>query len=268
MKSLNSAIDNIASNKRLRTLLHYILDRQEGLQYGSYSIEDEVSLALSFIGDSRGAVIDAGANKGDWSRQLLSSGAIIEKLIAIEPQITHMTALNRLSINNPQVIVEHVAIGSTSQKQTLYKDDEGSSWASLYKRDLSHVGVEMTRQEFVQVTTLDALVEKHSIQHIAFLKLDLEGNEFEALKGAKSLLERQAIGSIVFEFGGCSIDSRIYIKDFWSLLVCQHQFSFYRLLPKRRLMRMPKYSESLEQFNWQNILCCAPGIKPKWKIIN
>jgi hypothetical protein len=151
---------------------------------------------------------------------------------------------------------------------TLYADNEGSDLASLYERDLTHVGAVMTHQEIVQVTTVDALAEKHSLRHIAFLKLDLEGHELEALSGAKELLERKAIDAIAFEFGGCNVDSRTYIKDFWSLLVYQHQFSFYRLLPKRRLKRLPRYSESLEQFSWQNIFACAPGIKPKWKVLD
>jgi hypothetical protein len=149
----------------------------------------------------------------------------------------------------------------------LYTDGKGSSLASFYERDLSHVGAGMTHHVIVHVTILDALAEKHGLSHVNFLKLDLEGHELEALKGSKNLLERKAIDTIMFEFGGCNIDSRTYIKDFWSLLVHQHQFSFYRLLPRRRLKFFPRYSESLEQFSWQNILACSPAIKPRWKIL-
>lgn len=126
----------------------------------------------------------------------------------------------------------------------------------------------MTHQELVQVTTLDALAEKHSLRHVAFLRLDLEGHELEALKGAEEMLERKPINAIAFEFGGCNIDSRTYIKDFWRLLVYQHHFSFYRLLPKRRFRRLSKHSESLEEFSRSNILATAPGIKPRWKVLN
>jgi hypothetical protein len=56
-------------------------------------------------------------------------------------------------------------------------------------------------------------------------------------------------------------------KDFWSLLVSQYQFSLYRLLPKQRLKYLSKYSETLEQFNWQNILACALNIEHKWKVL-
>ena len=75
------------------------------------------------------------------------------------------------------------------------------------------------------------------------------------------------VDAIMFEFGGCNIDSRTFFKDFWSLLVYQYQFSLYRLLPKQRLQYLSKYSETLEQFNYQNILACAPNIEPKWKVL-
>jgi FkbM family methyltransferase len=76
---------------------------------------------------------------------------------------------------------------------TLYADGKGSSLASSYERDLSHVGAEMMHHEIVLVKTLDALAEKHGLSHVAFLKLDLEEHELEALKGAKNLFERGAI---------------------------------------------------------------------------
>lgn len=170
--------------------------------------------------------------------------------------------------NSSRIVVEKLAVGSCSGEVTLYAENDGSSHASLYERNLAHVGATMEARGVVEVATLDSLAAKHCIHHIAFLKLDLEGHEPAALKGAKELLSRRAIDAIAFEFGGCNTDSRIYIKDFWSMLVARHGFSFYRLLPRRRLRRLPKYSESLEQFSWQNILASAPGIVPTWKVFD
>lgn len=269
MKLLNALIDSTATIGKLRALLRYAANRFEGLQYGSYSLADEVALALSFASTSpAGGVIDAGANKGDWSSFFLAGQPNIEKLIIVEPQGVHQPALRVLNEANSHIAIEQLAVGAAPGQLTLYADKEGSGLASLYARDLTHVGASISHQEVVQVTTLDALVEKHGLRHISFLKLDLEGHELEALKGAKDLLERKAIDAITFEFGGCNIDSRTYIKDFWSLLVYKHQFSFYRLLPGRRLKCLPRYSESLEQFSWQNILACAPGVEPKWKVLD
>ena len=269
MKVLNSLIDIAAISTKLRNLMRYAWRRSEGLQYGSYELTDEVALASSFLNSSRGGVaIDAGANKGEWSAELLKSKPIIQKLIMIEPQGIHVPSLQKLAGDSSlQVVVEQVAIGAIPSELTLYTDDEGTGLASLYKRDLTHIELIMSQQEVVQVTTLDILAKKHAVQHVSFLKLDLEGHELEALKGAKDLLRRKIVDAIMFEFGGCNIDSRTFFKDFWSLLVSQHQFSLYRLLPKQRLKYLSKYSETLEQFNWQNILACAPNIEPKWKVL-
>ena len=266
---LNSLIDIAAISAKLRNLMRYAWRRSEGLQYGSYELTDEVALASSFLNSSRGGVvIDAGANKGEWSAELLKSKPIIEKLIIIEPQGIHVPSIQKLAgDSSSRVVVEQVAIGAVPGELTLYSDYKGSTLASLHKRDLTHIELVMSQQEVVQVTTLDALAEKYAVQHITFLKLDLEGLELEALKGAKDLLKRKDIDAIMFEFGGCNIDSRTFFKDFWSLLVSQHQFSLYRLLPKQRLKYLSKYSETLEQFNWQNILACAPNIEPKWKVL-
>ena len=212
-------------------------------------------------------MIDGGANKGDWSRKFLLSNTFVSKLLVIEPQSIHIPSLLKLCDDSSRVVVEQVALGAAPANLTLYADCPGSGWASLYKRDLGHVDAEMSPQENVEVVTLDQLAKKHLINHIAFLKLDLEGHELEALKGARELLDTKNIDAITFEFGGCNIDSRTYIKDFWTLLACQHHFSFYRLLPGKRLKHLPSYSECLEQFNWHNILACAPGITPNWKVM-
>lgn len=112
------------------------------------------------------------------------------------------------------------------------------------------------------------LARKYALHTIDYVKLDLEGHELEALKGASQLLQSHKIKALTFEFGGCNIDSRTYIKDFWQLLVDGYGYTLYRQLSRRRLLRLDYYSESLERFNWQNILACAPGVNPSWKTLH
>jgi hypothetical protein len=166
------------------------------------------------------------------------------------------------------VSTEWVALGSQTATMTLYSNREGSALASLYDREISHHGVKLEQKQFVKVETLANLARKHQLDQIDFLKLDLEGHELEALKGAESLLENHAIRAIQFEFGGCNIDSRTYIRDFWQLLHDRYNYSLYRLVPNRKLMKLEKYSESLERFTWQNLLACAPQISPKQSSIS
>lgn len=216
-------------------------------------------------------VIDGGANSGSWSRAVLdlAAGKKIKKLILIEPNDYHVPAHHLLHEEfNGMVSTEWVALGSQTATMTLYSNREGSALASLYDREISHHGVKLEQKQFVKVETLANLARKHQLDQIDFLKLDLEGHELEALKGAESLLENHAIRAIQFEFGGCNIDSRTYIRDFWQLLHDRYNYSLYRLVPNRKLMKLEKYSESLERFTWQNLLACAPQISPKQSSIS
>jgi len=51
----------------------------------------------------------------------------------------------------------------------------------------------------VQSITLDTYFEFHGIQHIAYMKIDVEGFELQVLKGAKKLLENKKIDIIQLE---------------------------------------------------------------------
>lgn len=184
----------------------------------------------------------------------------------IEPAPIHFTLLDELVNSYSNTFLEGVAVGAESGVLDLYFDNEGSGLSSLYKRDLNHIGVEMSRSISVPVLTLDEIAEKHGLSSISFLKLDLEGHEIFALKGATKLLKNNTISAVAFEFGGCNIDSRTFFKDFWSLLVVDYGYKIYRILPNRHLLYLSSYSETLERFNWQNLLACAPGVCPQWPI--
>jgi len=264
---INFLIDRVALFSPLKRGLRYAVDRFDGLQYGSYGMSDEVALALSMAQICpSGAVIDAGANKGDWSRTFLVGNKNVCKLIMIEPAPIHFASLEELVNSSSNTFFEGVAVGAESGALNLYFDSEGSGLSSLYERDLGHIGVIMRHNISVPVLTLDEIVEKHELSSISFLKLDLEGHEIFALKGAAKLLKNNIISALAFEFGGCNIDSRTFFKDFWSLLVVEHCYKIYRILPNRQLLYLSSYSETLERFSWQNFLACAPGICPTWPI--
>jgi FkbM family methyltransferase len=266
----NWAADTVSGYPSVKGACAYFCRRMSGFQYGSYSLADEAALAISFVKNltRSGVIVDAGANHGRYSEELLKSKFALDRLIMIEPQSTLRGQLIRLVNEYHFVVLEQVAVGSTSGETQLFSDSEGSGLASLYERDIRHVGLAFNATEPVQVVTLESIASKYGLQHIDYLKLDLEGHELEVLKGAKELLEGNRIRAITFEFGGCNIDSRTYMKDFWNLLVNGYGYSFYRLLPRRRLLKINSYSESLERFDWQNILATAPGVEPSWKILH
>ena len=65
------------------------------------------------------------------------------------------------------------------------------------------------------------------------------------------MIEEQRIRLIQFEFGGTSIDSRTYFRDFWQLL--SPNYTLYRIVGNG-LRRIDAYSEFLEIFVTVNFL--------------
>jgi FkbM family methyltransferase len=239
-----------------------------GFTYGSYDLESEVELAKSFLIDDA-VVIDGGANVGEWSQMLLAKcQGNISKLIMIEPNIYHKGTHSLLHKNYPNIaLTEWVALGCESGTMDLHFDKEGSGLASLYDRKIDYHGIKLAKKIKVKITTLLNLCEKHHIYQIDFLKLDLEGHELAALQGVEPLIANHSIRALTFEFGGCNIDSRTFFRDFWEFLNVSHGYTLYRLIPGKRLLRIDNYSEREEQFCWQNLLACAPGINPAWAIV-
>lgn len=267
---LSKLLHKILYLKQTRKSLRYLVNLAEGLEYGSYTLEDEAELASLFIEKNSDSyphvVIDAGANCGNWAKALLRRTKV-DKLIMIEPSKVHLGSLQQIQSATSGIIIEKVALGSQGGWCELYSDFEGSGLASVYERDLSHIGRKMYPVEKVEMTTLDRLFEKYSLEKVAFLKLDLEGHELQALMGASSFLESHKIKALSFEFGGCNIDSKTYFKDFWNLLVIKFGYKLYRILPNKHLLALDKYSEALEIFTWQNIIACIPSYVPSCKII-
>lgn len=241
-------------------------DYSSGYSYGSYTIQDEAALALSFY--KGGTIIDAGANVGNWSRALLKLKSNLSELVMIEPNLDHRIDHEAISREFPcKITTEWVALGSQHGKMWLYYDAEKSTLASLYERKIKHHQITLANKKEVIVDTLQKICARHNIKEIDFLKLDLEGHELAALHGAEGMINNYAIKALQFEMGGCNIDSRTFFKDFWEFLCLRHGYDMYRILPKRRLLKICSYTEALERFTWQNVLACAPGTLPQWTIV-
>jgi FkbM family methyltransferase len=265
---LDATGDLLATSSLARRSINRIAERMNGLIFDSYSIEEEAALALSFL--SGGVMVDGGANQGEYSQGLLDFGKDrIKKLLLFEPNPFHEPKLKALvaAAGSGQVLFESTALGSEAGRMVLHFDRDGSGLASLYQRDLTHHGLAFDQQVEVTVDTLDHLTRKHGLDVIDFLKLDLEGHELEALRGAERMLGENAIRAIAFEFGGTNVDSRVFLRDFWNLLGGKYGFTFYRILPRRRLLQLERNDERDERFSWQNLLACAPGVHPSWRII-
>jgi FkbM family methyltransferase len=242
------------------------LNAIQGLGGGSgWNMEGETRAVTTPIrGLSAPVIIDGGANWGSWSSAVNAVlGDAHARFFLVEPQAACRDAIRNLPIEHLTHI--RAALGEAPGEAVLWAKEAGFPAASLY----GHQPVDAARaspaatptghEEQVAVTTVDDIVAEYELQRVDLLKLDIEGGELAALRGARSCLERGVIRNLAFEFGEPNIYSRSFFRDFWELL---HPLGFVisRVLPGGRLRRVPAYGEELEYFRGvSNYLATLPG---------
>ena len=197
-------------------------------------------------------LFDVGANIGDYALKMAEIFADQKFAIhAFEPSNKTYQRLSENTSTKKGITVNNVGLGEKETEEILYSNSDGSALASIYERDLQRHGISMDKKEVIKLTTVDNYCDAHAIGRIHFLKLDIEGHELFALKGASKLINSKNIDFIQFEFGGSNIDSRTYFRDFWDML--HDKYDFYRIV-KDGLFPIKKYSEACEIFDTINYL--------------
>ena len=129
-------------------------------------------------------VLDCGAHVGVFTDTALRRGA--SKVVAIEPDPTNLECLRRnfpSEIASGRVIIVPKGVWNRDQIITLYIGAANSGQNSMLL-DQNKGKVE------VPVTTVDHLVEELHLPRVDFIKMDIEGAEREALRGATQTLAR------------------------------------------------------------------------------
>jgi FkbM family methyltransferase len=201
-------------------------------------------------------VFDVGANVGDYSiaaAQRLGQRAMV---YSFEPSPETFAQLDSRASKLATVATFAVGLGDTAEQRTLFEVPGQSGLASVYRRELGHHQLEALAGATISLITLDEFCATHAISHIDLLKIDVEGHELNVLGGASGMLSVGAIEMIQFEFGGCNIDSRTYLSDFFHLL--GDQFVINRVV-KDGLFPLPEYQERYEVFTTTNFLAMRRG---------
>jgi len=133
-----------------------------------------------------------------------------------------------------------------------YAEHTGSQHASLLEGVIDGIHNGSTRSERVTVGTIDDYCNRNGINHIDFLKIDVEGYEYKVLHGAEQMIGGNRIDVIQFEFNEMNLVGRTFMRDFFNYL--EGKYDIYRLLPHGRLLLQSNEHWFNEQFVYQNIL--------------
>ena len=95
----------------------------------------------------------------------------------------------------------------------FYDYGEKNGCNSLSKRDMDFLDSINPSIYQVSLTSLDKWTLKNNLKHIDFLKIDAEGEELNILKGSSSLLDKQSIDLILFEYSTAWLCSGKLLKE-------------------------------------------------------
>ena len=130
---------------------------------------------------------------------------------------------------------------------------KGSYSFRFQNLDIWKKAVEIGMELFDIADELDNYCFENKLERIHLLKVDVEGHEMEVLRGGEVIFSSNAIEMVLFEFGGCNIDTRTFLQDFFYFFREQHM-NLYRITPSGYLYPLESYKEMQEQFITTNFL--------------
>lgn len=186
--------------------VHCPLNREDFIVMTKH--EDEI--LDHFVPAQGDTVVDIGAHMGRYtivsSKRVGPSG----KVIAIEAHPVNFKLLNRnIKLNRlTNVITINSAVYSKEMPLKLYLPDEEQGYtmhhsvmagylSTKYKRDI-------VEQNYIQVQadTLDSLLQRAKVEKVDWIKIDVEGAEFEVLKGVGETLTENKDITLLIEIHG------------------------------------------------------------------
>lgn len=264
------------------SLLKMFLMRITGNSFAQRLLEKNVGVAQSLMGIGSGGevessgekavldvlvrkykppyyVFDVGSSKGQYLNLLLKLLPLNHLYVhCFEPGTIAFGLLVESSRRNDRIKLNNIGLGKEAGEVTLYFDKPGSELASLTKRKLDHFNIDFSRSEIITMRTLDDYCLENGIVRIHLLKLDIEGHELDVLAGSFNMLHKNAIDMVVFEFGGCNIDSRSYFQDFYYFFE-KIKMQLFRITPSGYLYPITSYREIFEQFRTTNFIAMSHG---------
>lgn len=144
------------------------------------------------LANKKGVFIDGGAHMGVYSILLADS---FDQVFSFEAQRrTYFQLCGNIFINEKTNITPvHTALtdpanANTTKELKIVSDDGGGS-------TLEPTTEPIKSRETVKTSTIDS----YHINNVALIKLDIEGSELKALKGAEYTLKRSEYPPIIFE---------------------------------------------------------------------
>ena len=154
-------------------------------------------------------VVDIGAHMGRYTITSSKSVGTGGKVIAVEAHPLNFRILqDNIRLNKlTNVSTVNLAVFSKKARLKLYLPDEDLGYTGHHSLMTNYLAAKHSKQAErryieVEADTLDGLLNSMGIKTVNWIKIDVEGAEYEVLKGAKDILATNKDISILVEVHG------------------------------------------------------------------
>ena len=207
----------------------------------------EITVLKKIARTNPGIIIDAGANVGDYSilaNQIMPAC----KIYAFEPvESTFQHLLSNIKdLKNVVPIKKGLFKENCELAINLFASNEHSS---IYDIDGLLIGSDS--QQKIELVRGDDFMKDNQIDSIDFLKLDVEGAEYDALLGFENVIKHGAIKAVQFEYGYINISTKKLLVDYYAFFEA-NGYIVGKIFPK--LVEFRKYHFKYEDFIGPNFI--------------
>jgi FkbM family methyltransferase len=204
-------------------------------------------------------LLDVGANEGDWA--IAACRAISRTMVhcfEISAETAdHLTANIASAGLAERVTVHRIGLGARQGEIPLFVMPESNTETSTLRFAAEFAAASQSLSTIVEtsarVTTGDAFLAEHGIEHVDLVKIDVEGAEFSVLEGFAEALKRGAVDMFQFEYGPLNLGSRKLLADFYELFIA-HGFQVGKIYPEG--VAFKPYELADEDFVGPNYFAC------------
>lgn len=150
--------------------------------FGAHERE-QMNFSKKYI--NNGVVVDCGANTGNHS---LFYSAFSKKVLSIEANPDLVSKLkNRIFVNGiTNITLCNIGVGSQNHASLPFYRSQGDNQGVSSFVEKFHY--QNSNSINVKVKTLDSILSQYRISKVDFIKVDVEGFDFETLKGARKII--------------------------------------------------------------------------------
>ncbi len=192
-------------------------------------------------------IIDGGANVGDYSvmANQIMPDCTIYAFEPVEATFQHLLS-NTENLQNVVPIKKGLFKENCELSINLFASNEHSS---IY--DIEGLPQSPNQKQKIELVRGDDFMRNQNIASVDFLKLDVEGAEYDALLGFETAIKNGAIKAVQFEYGYINISTKKLLIDYYTFFEA-NGYVLGKVFPK--IVEFRKYHFKYEDFIGPNFI--------------